>query len=99
MMYGHALEDYLKNWYNTDIADAESGIEMEQRVKGCLTDILEQGEDTLIVAHNGTLTLILKLLNLISEDQLLDIDFQFRFGCYSAVRIDSDKAILEGFNL
>ena len=98
-MYGHTLEDYLNNWYNTNIADAESGFRMEQRIGKCLAKILEQGEDTLIVAHNGTLTLILKLLNLIDENRLLDMNFQFRFGCYSTVRIDSDEITLENFNL
>lgn len=98
-MYGGALEDFLDNWYNKTIAGMEPAKLMEQRIETCLKQILEQGEDTLIVAHNGTLTLILKLLGLIDENRLNDMSFQFRFGCYSAVRIDSGGPVLNGMNL
>lgn len=98
-MYGHALEDYLNNWYNETIPGMESPKQMEHRVNACLMQILAQGEDTLIVAHNGTLILILKLLGLIDDEQLNDMYFQFRFGCYTAIRVDANGAVLEGFNL
>lgn len=98
-IFGSALEDYLNNWYNISIPTAESAAEMEQRVGKCLNQILLQGEDTLIVSHNGALILILKLLGLISQAQLNDMYFGFRFGCYSAVCIDSSGPRLEGFNL
>lgn len=98
-MYGSTLEDHLNNWYNETVPSVESAQQMEQRVRECLDQIVTQGEDTLIVAHNGTLTLILKLLGLISEEQLNDMYFQFRFGCYSAVHIGAGGAVLEGFNL
>lgn len=99
LTYGRTLEDYLDNWYNSDIPGVETPKQMERRVDGCLAQILEQGEDTLIVAHNGTLILILKLLGLISEKQVNDMYYQFHFGCYSAVHITSTGAVLEGFNL
>ena len=96
---GGCLEEYLNDWYHKSIPSAESAYQMEQRVDKCLKQIIAQGEDTLIVAHNGTLTLILKLMGLIDEEQLNDMYFQFRFGCYSTVRIDDAGAHMEGFNL
>ena len=98
-MYGDRLETYLNNWYNESIPTIEPARQMEQRVGNCLDQIIRQGEDTLIVAHNGTLTLILKHLGLLSQEQLNDMYFQFRFGCYSAVHIGPEGAALEGFNL
>lgn len=96
---GAALDDYLNNWYYSCVPSMEPARKMEQRIGACLDQIIAQGEDTLIVAHNGTLTLILKLMGLISETQLNDMHFQFRFGCYSAVHIDANGATLKGFNL
>ena len=96
---GSKLDAYLHNWYHNSIASMEPASRMEQRVGKCLEQIIAQREDTLIVAHNGTLTLMLKLMGLISEAQLNDMHFQFRFGCYSAVHIDAGSAVLEGFNL
>lgn len=98
-MYGHALEDYLDSWYNKTLSGMESAKQMEHRIDVCLKQILAQGEDTLIVAHNGTLVLILKLLDLLDDVQLNDMHFQFRFGCYTTVRIDSKGSVMEGFNL
>ena len=96
---GSTLETYLENWYDAAIPTVEPAARMEQRVGKCVDQIIRQGEDTLIVAHNGTLTLILKHLGLISQAQLNDMYFQFRFGCYSTVCIDGSTPRLEGFNL
>ena len=96
---GPALKNFLNDWYHCEIPTVESAIAMEKRVGQCLNQIIAQGEDTLIVAHNGTLTLILKLMGLISEAQLNDMSFQFRFGCYSAIHIGADGAVLESLNV
>lgn len=98
-MYGDQLEEYLNDWYNAPIPTVEPPQQMELRIGKCLQQIIDQGEDTLIVAHNGTLILILKLLGLLTHTQLRDMYFQFRFGCFSTVRIDPDGATLEGFNM
>ena len=98
-LYGTGLEEYLDDWYHKSIPSMEPAYQMEQRVGECLEQIIAQGEDTLIVAHNGTLTLILKWMGLISEAQLNDMSFRFRFGCYSAVHICTDGAVLESLNV
>lgn len=96
--YGEALERYLEDW-RYPLPTVETCEAMLTRVADCVDEIVARGEDTLIVAHNGSLTLILYHLGLIGEKELLDMGYQFRFGCYSAVRIDENGAKLEGFNL
>lgn len=98
-MFGGALEKYLSDWYHRNLPTVESIRDMMARVSACVEEIIRQGRDTLIVAHNGTLTLILWYLGLIGEKELTDMYFQFRFGCYSAVRIDESGADLDGFNM
>lgn len=98
-MYGGTLEEYLDDWYHIDLPTVESPRDMTARVAACVDEIIRQGRDTLIVAHNGTLTILLWYLGLIGEKELTDMSFGFRFGCYSAVRIDETGAHLEGLNI
>lgn len=96
--YGGELEKYLEDWRHS-LPLMETYEAMLTRVADCVDEIIARGEDTLIVAHNGSLTLILYHLGLIGERELTDMYFQFRFGCYSAVHISQGGAKLEGFNL
>ena len=98
-MYGSRLEEYLEDWYHRSLPTVEPFGEMTARVGDQLEHIISGGRDALIVAHNGTLTVILWHLGLIGETELADMSFGFRFGCYSTVRIDEDGAHLEGLNL
>lgn len=96
--YGEQLNVYLNDWRNS-LPTVEKFEDMQTRVVSCVDEIIGQGEDTLIVAHNGSLTLLLYYLGLIGDKELTDMYFQFRFGCYSVVTVDQTGAVLEGFNL
>ena len=93
------LQQYLADWYHEDLPTVEPAAQMEARVSEAVDEIIRRGEDALIVAHNGSLTLLLYHLGLIRLEELLDMSFQFRFGCYSVIRIGEDGTCLEGFNL
>lgn len=96
-VFADALEAYLQDW-RCPLPTAEPYAHMLRRVSDCVQEIMERGEDTLIVAHNGSLTLILSCLGLIGERELTDMSFQFRFGCFSAVRIDNTGTKLTEWN-
>ena len=93
------LQHYLSDWYHEDLPTVEPVAQMEIRIGEAVDEIIRRGEDALIVAHNGSLTILLYHLGLIRMEELLDMSFQFRFGCYSVIRINEDGARLEGFNL
>ena len=65
---------------------------------GCVDALLDRGEDALVVAHNGSLSLILFYLGLVDEKQLLQREWSFRHGCYSAIQLEGDAAQLARFN-
>ena len=65
----------------------------------CVDAIIRQGADTLVVAHNGSLSLILKHLGLAGEDELLRPGWFFQHGAYTAIRVDENGPVLLGFNL
>lgn len=93
------LRAFVKNWYRESLPTLEPAPVMEKRVGACVDGILRRGEDTLIVAHNGSLSLLAKHLGLFEETQLFAPEFHFAFGCYSVVRVTPEGAALEGFNL
>lgn len=97
-LYGDYLHCFLNDWYHSAIPTAELPADMKARVAACVEKIITRGEDTLVVAHNGTLMLLYHL-GLIGDQQLFNTDFYFQFGCYSVVRIDWSGVALEGFNL
>ena len=99
-LYGDMIDAFVHNWYDTVPPTVEPPASMEARVAACVNDVLACGEDTLLVAHNGSLSLVLKRLDLLGPDTLMQPEHACRHGCYSAVRIEeSGKAVLEGFNL
>ena len=99
-LYGDMIDAFVHNWYDTVPPTVEPPASMEARVAACVDEVLACGEDTLLVAHNGSLSLVLKRLDLMGPDTLMQPEHAFRHGCYSAVRIEeSGKAVLEGFNL
>ena len=99
-LYGDLIDAFVHNWYDTVPPTVEPPTAMEARVAACVDDVLARGEDTLLVAHNGSLSLALKHLGLMGLDVLMQPEHAFRHGCYSAIRIGEDgKAVLEGFNL
>ena len=98
--YGESFERLLADWTRVDPPGGESVAHMKRRVGACVDEIVARGEDTLIVAHNGSLSLILSHFGLAKESELMNHDFNwfFRHGTYSAIRVDENGAELVYFN-
>lgn len=96
--FGDHIGALLSDWFHTTPPEGESPSRMLRRVAGCVDALLDRGEDTLVVAHNGSLSLILLYLGLAGEQDLLRPDWFFRHGTYSAVRADETGAELVCFN-
>ena len=97
---GETFERMLDDWIHVDPPGGESVAHMIQRVGACVDEIVRRGEDTLIVAHNGSLSLILRHFGLAEETELMDHKFNwfFQHGTYSAIRVEANKAELVYFN-
>lgn len=89
---------YINDWLHTTPAGGESPAEMARRVGDCVDEIIRGGQDTLIAAHNGSLSLILIHLGLARPEQLLKPELIFQQGCYTAVEIENGAARLLCFN-
>lgn len=90
---------YIGDWFHVTPPEGESPEEMAGRVGRCTDRIIRQGEDTLIAAHNGSLSLLLLHLKLLDQDHLMLPEFFLKQGCYSVVEISGGRARLAGFNL
>ena len=69
---------------------------MLQRVARCVDEIIARGEDTLIVSHFGTMSLISVHLNILTEAEITATGFGQ--GCYTAVEITDEGAKLLTLN-
>lgn len=96
--FGLLVERLVDDWFHTTPPEGESPDDMTARVAACVDDIILTGEDTLIVAHNGSLSLILKHLGLAGEDELLKPGWFFQHGAFTTIRVDGTGAELIGFN-
>ena len=96
--FGEHIGVLLSDWFHTTPPGGEPPRQMMERVGGCVDGLVRRGEDTLVVAHNGSLSLILHHLGLVGEADLLRPDWSFRQGAYSAVRVDEAGAELVCFN-
>ena len=96
--FGDHIGVLLSDWFHTTPPGGEPPERMLARVGGCVDELVRQGEDTLVVAHNGSLSLILYHLGLAGEGELLQPDWSFRHGCYTAIRVDENGAELVCFN-
>ena len=98
--YGELFERMLDDWIHVDPPGGESVAHMIRRVGACMDRIVRLGEDTLIVAHNGSLSLILRHFGLAEETELMDPKFNwfFRHGTYSVIRVEETGAELVCFN-
>ena len=96
--FGDRIGQLLGDWFHTTPPEGESPSQMLRRVAGCVDALLDRGEDALVVAHNGSLSLILFYLGLVDEKQLLQREWSFRHGCYSAIQLEGDAAQLARFN-
>lgn len=96
--FGEHIGVLLSDWFHTTPPGGETPAHMMERVGGCVDELVQRGENTLVVAHNGSLSLILHHLGLVGEAELLRPDWSFRQGAYSAVRVDEAGAELVCFN-
>lgn len=95
---GGLVGSMLADWYHTTPPAGESPAHMLERVGACVDGIVARGEDTLIAAHNGSLSLLLYHLGLIEEKNLLQHGWFFHHGTYSTIRVDERGAELINFN-
>ena len=98
--HGEMFERMLDDWIHVDPPGGESVAHMIQRVGDCVDEIVRRGEDTLVVAHNGSLSLILRHFGLAEEAELMDPKFNwfFQHGTYSVIRVEENGAELVYFN-
>lgn len=92
------IHPYLEDWFHCTPPGGESPEEMAARVGRCVDGIIRRGEDTLIAAHNGSLSLIFIHLGLADMSSVMKPDFIFGQGTYSAVEITDSGARLICFN-
>lgn len=97
--YPGLRDAYITDWFRVTPPGGESPEEMAARVGRCVDQMIDQGEDTLVAGHNGSLSLLLIHLGLASMENLLKPDFIFGQGCYSVVEVTEAGARLVGFNL
>lgn len=91
-------ERYIGDWFCTTPPGGESPDDMIARVTACVDEIIARGEDTLLVAHFGPLSLILEHLGLVGREEIMTPEWGFGQGTYSAIRIEDGKAELVCFN-
>lgn len=96
--FGDQIGVLLEDWFHTTPPGGEPPARMLERVGKCVDELVQRGEDTLMVAHNGSLSLVLLHLGLAQERDMFQREWTFRHGCYSAIRIDASGARLVCFN-
>ena len=96
--YPGLRERYIQDWFHTTPPGGESPDDMMARVSVCVDEIIQRGEDALLVAHFGSLGLILNHLGLVTQEQSLTEEWNFGQGTYTAIRIEDGKAELICFN-
>ena len=92
------IHPYLEDWFHCTPPGGESPEEMAARVGRCVDRIIQRGEDTLVAAHNGSLSLILMHLGLADMSTVMRPDFILPQGTYSSVEITPQGAKLLHFN-
>lgn len=96
--YPGVRERYISDWYNTTPPGGEAPREMAVRVAACVDEVIARGEDTLLVAHFGSLSLVLLHLGLLEAAKAFEEGWIFEQGTYTAIRIENGKAELLCFN-
>lgn len=96
--FGDHIGALLTDWFHTPPPGGEDPALMLLRVGACVDELVLRGKDTLAVAHNGSLSLILLHLGLAKESDMFTREWTFRHGCYSAIRVDENGAELVSFN-
>ena len=89
-------EKFISDWFHTVPPGGEDPQEMLKRVSRCMDAIIAQGEDTLVVSHFGTMSLIAVHLGVMTEAEVIANGFSQ--GCYTAIEITGDGARLLTLN-
>lgn len=96
--YPQYIRSYLEDWPHCLPPGGEPPADMAARVGRAVDRIIAQGEDALLVAHNGSLSLVLVHLGLSTMDAILKPDHIFGQGVYSALEIAPGRNRLLCFN-
>lgn len=72
--FGDHIGVLLVDWFHTIPPGGEPPAHMLDRVGGCVDELIARGEDTLLVAHNGSLSLVLLHLGLAGEGDMFQRD-------------------------
>jgi len=96
--YPFIRDSYINDWFNTTPPGGESPKEMMVRVSACVDEIIARGEDALLVAHFGSLSLVMLHLGLLDREDAFEDGFIFEHSTYTAIRIEDGKAELIHFN-
>lgn len=96
--FGDHIGALLTDWFHTPPPGGEDPALMLLRVGACVDELILRNRDTLVVAHNGSLSLILLHLGLARESDMFRREWTFRHGCYSSIRVDENGAELVSFN-
>ena len=89
-------EKFVNDWFHTQPPGGEHPQEMLQRVARCVDGIIARCEDTLLVSHFGTMSLIAVHLGILTEEEIIATGFGQ--GCYTAVEITDEGAKLLALN-
>jgi len=89
-------DKFVNDWFHTVPPGGEDPQEMLNRVARCIDSIIERGEDTLVVSHFGTMSLIAVHLGVMTEEEVTKTGFGQ--GCYTAIEITKDGARLLALN-
>ncbi len=98
--WGDDFHQMLRDWAHVAPPGGEDVAHMKERVGAAVDELVARGEDVLLVAHGGTLSLILSHFGLAKESELMNSDYNWFFtqGAYSAIRVDENGAELVCFN-
>lgn len=96
--YPEIRQSYISDWYHTTPPGGESPEVLGARVGACVDEVIARGEDTLLVAHFGSLSMVLRHLNLLEAAKADREGWIIGQGTYSAIRIENGKAELLCFN-
>ena len=89
-------DKFVSDWFHTQPPGGEHPQEMLQRVSRCIDAIIARGEDTLVVSHFGTMSLITVHLGVLTEEEVIEKGFSQ--GCYTAIEITDEGAKLLALN-
>ena len=86
----------LRDWTRVVPPGGESYFELRDRVGAVLSDVIERDEDTLLVAHNGPLSTVMRLLLEMPDAGVNRLWFEQ--GSWSCLDIDNGVVRLRYFN-